>query len=198
MQLLTESRPFKPVIIEGKKSPTGNMFVEGILTTVEVKNGNGRFYPREEWEKNIDKYINESVNQNCAFGELDHSDKQVIEMKNVSHIIRKIWWDGDNVMGRLEILPGAQGNIVKMLIENNCAVAISSRGTGNLEKVGDVEEVSDYSLLCWDIVSSPSNPNSYLKEVSLKEGKELQIVDNYSNINNIIRDILCNNGHCPC
>lgn len=197
-QLLVETNIFKPsLIIEGKKSTNGNMFVEGVLTTVEIKNGNGRYYPKEEWEPNIEKYVNESVSKNLAYGELDHSDKQVIEMKNVSHIIRKIWWDGDNIMGKIEILPTPQGNIVKTLIENNCGVAISSRGTGNLEKVGDVEEVSDYSLLCWDIVSSPSNPNSYLKEVGLNEGLVKKEVDKYQNVNQIITEILCHNGECP-
>lgn len=197
-QLLVETKLFTPFLItEGKKSANGNMFVDGILTTVEVKNGNGRYYPREEWQKNIEHYINESVNKNIAFGELDHSEKQVIEMKNVSHIIRKVWWDGDNIMGKIEILPTPQGNIVKTLIENNCSVAVSSRGVGNLEKKGDVEEVSDFSLLCWDIVSNPSNPGSYLKETTLNEGLKLDKEEyKYSRVENIIKEILCHNGCC--
>jgi hypothetical protein len=88
--------------------------VEGILATAEVKNGNGRYYPRELWEREIDKYM-ESVKQNRALGELDHPESSVINLKNVSHNITEMWWDGDKVMGKIEILPTPSGNILKAL-----------------------------------------------------------------------------------
>jgi len=194
--LLVETQNFKcsPIqLLEGIKSPAGNPIVEGILTTVELKNGNGRYYPRKLWEDELEKY-SEFVNENRAMGELDHSDEQVVNLKNVSHVIRKIWWDGDNIMGRIEILPTPAGNILRSLIENNVTIGVSSRGVGELEQKGGVMEVSSYSLICWDAVSNPSNPGSFPKLVneSLISPKY-----NYSQVNNIIREILCSKGSCP-
>ena len=104
-QVLIETIPFKVApmqLTEGLKAPSGNPLVEGILSTAEVKNGNGRYYPKELWEREIDKY-NQIVSENRATGELDHPDSTIISLKNVSHIIREVWWDGDKVMGKLEI-----------------------------------------------------------------------------------------------
>ena len=131
-QVLIETIPFsvsRTQLLEGLKAPSGNPLVEGILATAEVKNGNGRYYPREIWEKEIDKY-NQVIEENRATGELDHPDSTIISLKNVSHIIRECWWDGDKVMGKIEILPTTSGNILKALIENNVQVGVSSRGMG--------------------------------------------------------------------
>ena len=105
--LLTETHLFKanPVFLtEGKVSDRGLPLVEGILATAEVKNGNGRYYSRDLWEREIDKYM-PLVKENRAMGELDHPESSVINLKNVSHNISDMWWDGDNVMGKIEILP---------------------------------------------------------------------------------------------
>ena len=161
-QVLIETIPFNvaPIqLTEGLKAPSGNPMVQGILATAEVKNGNGRYYPKELWEREIDKY-NEMVRENRATGELDHPDSSIISLKNVSHIIREVWWDGDKVMGKLEILPTVSGNILKSLIENNVQVGVSSRGMGSLKEIneGTLEVQDDFELLCWDFVSTPSNP----------------------------------------
>jgi hypothetical protein len=114
-QVLIETIPFSvaPIqLIEGLKAPSGNPLVEGILATAEVKNGNGRYYPKELWEREISKY-QDVVKENRATGELDHPESSIINLKNVSHIIRDIWWDGDKVIGKLEILPTMSGNILK-------------------------------------------------------------------------------------
>jgi hypothetical protein len=195
-QILIETQTFtaKPVkLVEGKSS-TGNPLVQGILATAEVKNGNGRYYSKELWDREIDKYM-ESVNANRALGELDHPDSSIINLKNVSHNIKKIWWDGDQVMGAIEILPTPSGNILKALFENKIPVGVSSRGMGSLRQMGDLMEVQDdFELLCWDFVSTPSNPGSYMK--SLNEGKN-NTPSKYYNVNSIITDILCANGTCP-
>ena len=139
-QVLIETLPFKVApmqLTEGLKAPSGNPLVEGILATSEVKNGNGRYYPREIWEKEIDKY-NQVIEENRATGELDHPDSTIISLKNVSHIIRKCWWDGDKVMGKIEILPTTSGNILKALIENNVQVGVSSRGMGSLKEMNEI------------------------------------------------------------
>ena len=197
-KVLVETQLFKPkglMLTEGKLSNRGNPMVEGILATAEVKNGNGRYYPRELWEREIDKYM-ESVKQNRALGELDHPESSVINLKNVSHNITEMWWDGDEVLGKIEILPTPSGNILKALIENNITVGVSSRGMGSLEDRGGVLEVQDdFELLCWDFVSTPSNPGSYMSPIN--EGKTLQEVTKYENVNNIVREILCANT-CTC
>jgi len=196
-QVLIETLPFKVApmqLTEGLKAPSGNPLVEGILATAEVKNGNGRYYPREIWEKEIDKY-NQVIEENRATGELDHPDSTIISLKNVSHIIRDCWWDGDKVMGKIEILPTTSGNILKALIENNVQVGVSSRGMGSLKQMGDLMEVQDdFELLCWDFVSTPSNPGSYMNLV--KEGLEHK-QSSYMKVNSILTDILCANGTCP-
>jgi hypothetical protein len=197
-QVLIETIPFSvaPIqLIEGLKAPSGNPLVEGILATAEIKNGNGRYYPKELWEREISKY-QDVVKENRATGELDHPESSIINLKNVSHIIRDIWWDGDKVIGKLEILPTMSGNILKALIENNVTVGVSSRGMGSLKQIGETLEVQDdFELLCWDFVSTPSNPGSYMHLV--KEGKENLPENKFAKVNSILTEILCANGTCP-
>ena len=196
-QVLVETQPFqvKPIqLTEGLRSPAGNPIVEGILATSGIKNGNGRYYAKDLWQREIDKY-EEVVKQNRATGELDHPDSSIINLKNVSHIIRDMWWDGDDVVGKIEILPTVSGNILKALIDNGVQVGVSSRGMGSLKQMGEVLEVQDdFELLCWDFVSTPSNPGSYMHLVI--EGKEYP-TNSYGKVNSILTDILCANGTCP-
>jgi hypothetical protein len=194
-QVLIETQAFntKPFTLTESVAPSGNPLVEGILATAEVKNGNGRYYSKDLWEREINKY-KVLVDENRATGELDHPDASIINLKNVSHIIREMWWDGDNVIGKIEVLPTSAGNILKALIENNVQVGVSSRGMGSLEDRDGVLEVQDdFELLCWDFVSTPSNPGSYMH---LTEGKETQ-ENKYSKINTLLSEILCANGTCP-
>ena len=195
-QVLIETQSFnaKPVSLTESVAPSGNPLVEGILATAEVKNGNGRYYSKDLWEREIDKY-KVLVSENRATGELDHPESSIINLQNVSHIIRDMWWDEDNVIGKIEVLPTNAGNILKALIENNVQVGVSSRGMGSLqERDGVLEVQDDFELLCWDFVSTPSNPGSYMHMI--KEGKEVQ-VNKYEKVNKIISEILCANGSCP-
>jgi hypothetical protein len=196
--LLIETLPFAvqpQTLTETRKSPNGNSIVEGILATVEVKNGNGRYYSKELWERELDKY-NVLIKERRACGELDHPDSQIINLKNVSHNISKIWWNGDNVMGAIEILPTPSGNILKELINAGIKVGVSSRGMGSLKQVGEVLEVQDdFELLCWDFVSTPSNPGSFMSP--LREGLEKSNINPYLKVDSIITEILCSNGACP-
>ena len=199
--LLTETHLFisNPVFLtEGKTSKRGLPLVEGILATAEIKNGNGRYYSRELWEREINKYL-PMVKENRAMGELDHPDSSVINLKNVSHNISDMWWDGDNVMGKIEILPTPSGNILKALIENGITVGVSSRGMGSLKQMGEVMEVQeDFELLAWDFVSTPSNPGSWMRPIkeSINEGQTSNS-NKYSKVNSIITEILCSQGTCP-
>ena len=195
-ELLIETHTIKvspSQLTENVNRENGNLMVEGILATAEVKNGNGRYYSKELWNREMDKY-KELVEQRRSMGELDHPESTIINLKNVSHLITDYYWDGDNVMGKIEILPTPSGNIVKELIKNGITIGVSSRGMGSLEDKGGVMEVQDdFELLCWDFVSTPSNPGSFMH--SIYEGKNPVIVD-YSKVNSIIHEILCSKGNC--
>jgi hypothetical protein len=206
-QILIETRQFKPnpvTITEVSGDLGGNIMVEGILATVEVKNGNGRYYKKDLWEREIDNFqkkINQKSTETC--GELDHPDSQIINLKNASHAIRSLRWDGDEIIGTVEIFcdPGDKGTnsgrIAGALVRNGLMIGISSRGMGSLKQVGEIMEVQDdFELLTWDLVSNPSNPDSWMINSSLNENKS-PTLDPYSKVNSIITEILCANGTCP-
>jgi hypothetical protein len=205
-ELLIETRRFspKPVSLLEGMSNNGNIFVEGILATVEVKNGNGRYYKRELWEREIDNFqqkIQMKSTETC--GELDHPDSQVINLKNASHAIREIYWRGDEIWGKVEIFadPGdlgtTSGRIAGALVRNGLIIGISSRGMGSLKQMGEVMEVQDdFELLTWDLVSNPSNPDSWMKNGALNESRSTYL-DQYARTNSIITEILCAKGSCP-
>ena len=195
--LLIETNTFKITptqLTENVNKETGNLIVEGILATAEVKNGNGRYYSRDLWDREMAKY-GEIIKERRSMGELDHPESSVINLQNVSHLISDFWWEGDNVMGKIEVLPTPSGNILKELIKAGVTVGVSSRGMGSLEENGGVMEVQDdFELLCWDFVSTPSNPGSYMH--TLNEGKNVVTYD-YTNVNKVIHEILCSKGSCP-
>ena len=196
-ELLIETHTIKvspSQLTENVNKENGNLMVEGILATAEVKNGNGRYYKKELWDREMEKY-DQIIKERRSMGELDHPESTVINLKNVSHIVTDYNWDGDQLMGRIEILPTPSGNILKELIKNGITVGVSSRGMGSLEQNGSVMEVQDdFELLCWDFVSTPSNPGSFMSV--LKEGQQTVTYD-YTKVNNIVRDILCSKGSCP-
>ena len=196
-KLLIETQPLKfspNSLNENVSKENGNLVVEGILATCEVKNGNGRYYARDLWEREMKKYT-DLIKERRSLGELDHPESQVINLQNVSHLVTEYKWDGDNIMGKIEILPTPAGNILKELIKNGVTVGVSSRGMGSLEQRGDIMEVQDdFELLCWDFVSTPSNPGSFMGV--LQEGKQ-SIEYDYTKINQIITEILCSKGSCP-
>ena len=206
-QILIETRQFKPnpvTITEVSGDLGGNIMVEGILATVEVKNGNGRYYKKDLWEREIDNFqkkINQKSTETC--GELDHPDSQIINLKNASHAIRSLRWDGDEIIGTVEIFcdPGDKGTnsgrIAGALVRNGLMIGISSRGMGSLKQVGEIMEVQDdFELLTWDLVSNPSNPDSWMINNSLNEGKSSPF-NPYQKVDSIVTEILCANGTCP-
>ena len=201
-QTLIETQLFKispKALTEAVKTESGNLLVEGVLQSAEKRNGNGRSYPKEILAREVENYKKGPIAENRALGELDHPDSSVINLKNVSHNIKDIWWNGDDLIGKIEILPTPSGNILKELFKNGITVGVSSRGMGSLKQGSDgVQEVQDdFELLCWDFVSTPSTPGAYVHPI--KEGLDLSVVDinEYYKINEIITEILCNNGQCP-
>jgi hypothetical protein len=205
-QLLIETRHFSPKplsLLEGMKT-NGNIFVEGVLATVEVKNGNGRYYKKELWEREIDNFAQKiQMKSTETVGELDHPDSQVINLRNASHAIRELYWKDDEIWGKVEIFsdPGdlgtSSGRIAGALVRNGLIIGISSRGMGSLKQMGEVMEVQDdFELLTWDLVSNPSNPDSWMKNGALNESRTTYL-DKYSRTNSIITEILCAKGTCP-
>ena len=196
-KLLIETHTIKvspSQLTENVNRENGNLMVEGILATAEVKNGNGRYYKKELWDREMEKY-DQLIKERRSMGELDHPESTVINLKNVSHLVTDYGWDGDQLMGKIEILPTPSGNILKELIKNGVTVGVSSRGMGSLEQNGGVMEVQDdFELLCWDFVSTPSNPGSFMSV--LQEGQQTITYD-YSKVNKVLHEILCSKGSCP-
>ena len=204
--LLQEYRPFQvdKQLVERSIKENKSLIVTGVLQRAEAKNQNGRVYPKEILAREIEEYMKGPVAENRAMGELDHPESSVINLQNVSHNIKRCWWDGDDVMGDVEVLPTPAGNILKALFASGITVGISSRGMGSVSEnlaEGTVEVQDDFELLCWDFVSTPSTHGAFMtpKGRALQEGKVVIPEFKYTNVNNIIRDIICDNtGMCKC
>ena len=204
--LLQEYRPFNvdKQLVEASIKNNKSLVVTGVLQRAEAKNQNGRVYPKEILAREIKAYMEGPVKENRAMGELDHPESSVINLQNVSHNIKRCWWDGDDVMGDVEVLPTPAGNILKALFASGITVGISSRGMGSVSEnlaEGTVEVQDDFELLCWDFVSTPSTHGAFMtpKGRALQEGKVVIPEYKYTNVNNIIRDIICDNtGMCKC
>ena len=198
-KLLIEYSVFTPKNTQITEGISGNknMIVEGVVQRAEEFNHNGRRYPFEVLKREVDKYIEGPIKENRALGELDHPESSVINLKNSSHNIKELHWDGNDLMGKIEVLPTPSGNILKELFKNNITVGISSRGMGSVTPLGEgrVEVEDDFELLCWDFVSTPSNPDSFMHLV--RENKEFKSQDKYTKVNTLLSEILCANGTCP-
>ena len=197
--LLTEYRPFKTnkQLAEQAIKENKPLIVSGVIQRAGAKNQNERVYPKDILEREIDKYIEGPIKERRALGELDHPESSVVNLQNVSHNIRKCWWEGDDVMGEFEILDTPAGNILKALFAAGLTIGVSSRGMGSVKELseGTLEVQDDFELLCWDFVSTPSTPGAYVSPVELNEGKLPTY--KYTKVNNIIRDIICDNtGVC--
>jgi hypothetical protein len=155
-----------------------------------AKNQNGRVYDKRILLREVDKYITEFVKNGNAYGELDHPESALVSLKNASHIIKELWWKGDELMGRVELLNTPSGNIVKEIIKAGHTIGISSRGTGSVQQTneGTLEVQPDFELVCWDFVSNPSTHGAFMNPISLNES--IQSVSKFSKLDNIINDIL--------
>ena len=147
---------------EKKEIANGSMYLSGRLQTCEMKNGNGRIYPCNVLRREVKNYQG-VIKDNRALGELDHPDDSVINLRNVSHIVTDMWWEGNDVMGKIKILDTPSGRILKDLIKSGVKLGISSRGLGSVqESMGRNIVQEDFELICFDIVSEPSTPNAYV------------------------------------
>jgi hypothetical protein len=188
-QVLVNVTPFKPILRESKERP-GVFEVEGVMQRAGAKNQNGRIYEKKILMREVSKYMEEFVKNGNAFGELDHPESAVVSLKNASHVVKDLYWNGDDLMGKVELLNTPAGNIVKEIIKAGHTIGISSRGTGSVQQTneGHLEVQSDFELVCWDFVSNPSTHGAFMNPISLNEGKA--VVDKFTKVHNIINDIL--------
>ena len=188
-QVLVNVTPFKPILRESKERP-GVFEVEGVMQRAGAKNQNGRIYEKKILMREVSKYMEEFVKNGNAFGELDHPESAVVSLKNASHVVKDLYWNGDDLMGKVELLNTPAGNIVKEIIKAGHTIGISSRGTGSVQQTneGYLEVQDDFELVCWDFVSNPSTHGAFMNPISLNEGKA--VVDKFTKVHNIINDIL--------
>jgi len=158
--LLIETKLFEAKVQEDEG---GRTLVQGVLQRAGAENQNGRVYPKTILEREAKKYLT-FIKERRALGELDHPDSTVINLKNVSHNIREIWWDGDDLCGTVEVLSTPSGNILKELLKAGILLGISSRGMGSTKPLGanKVEVAEDFELIGWDFVSNPSTHGAFM------------------------------------
>tara|TARA_B100000900_G_C20509928_1_gene687516 strand:+ start:366 stop:1019 length:654 start_codon:yes stop_codon:yes gene_type:complete len=174
MKLISEFNDYSvsPVIIEENEKGQKEYFIEGVFMQSEIKNRNGRVYPKEIMAKEVERYNKEFVEQDRAFGELGHPEGPTINLDKVSHLITKLEEDGNNYVGRAKILSTPNGQIVRNLIDDGAKLGVSSRGLGSLEQKNGAQHVkSDFQLAtAADIVADPSAPEAFVE--GIMEGVE--------------------------
>lgn len=184
------------MIKESREQNGGKVIMKGILQKADTLNQNGRIYPIDVLQREIRNY-QKFIVENRALGELDHPDSSVVNLKNVSHIIKEAYIEGGVVYGTVELLDTPSGKILQSLVESGVKLGISSRGVGSTKKQGDYFVVQDdFQLICWDYVSEPSTPGAFmLPEGKRIESAELQKVFNKSDrIDRILNDIVAFKG----
>ena len=195
-QLLVDVRPFdisRKKINESIKENDGRLIVKGVLQRAESKNQNGRVYPREVLLKEVAKYLENQVTERRALGELDHPESSVVNLNNASHNIVEMHWNGDDLMGTVEVLSTPAGNILKELFKSGIKLGISSRGLGSVEPIEEKEEGEDtvevqpdFELIAFDFVSNPSTHGAFMRPVN--ESVKHQTPEN--NIERIVNSIM--------
>ena len=173
-------------LTEAKRADDGFVYLKGLLQHANKKNGNGRVYQTSALQREVENY-RKIVRERRAYGELDHPDSSVVELKNASHLITEIKMDGEGVYGTLKLLNTPAGKIAQQIVLDGGSMGISSRGLGSTRQQGDITLVEDdFQLICFDLVSEASTPGAYL----IKEGKERDLFCKADRINRALNDIL--------
>ena len=196
--LIVDYIPFEVTpeqINESISNNGGKLIVHGVLQRAEAKNQNGRVYPREILERESKKYTQEFVAQKRALGELDHPDSSVVNLANVSHNVSEMHWEGQNLVGTVEVLGTPSCNILKELFKAGIKLGISSRGMGSVEPMqeGDGQKVGqDFELIAFDFVSNPSTHGAFLYPLKESVGEETagRTCGKYCKVESIINDII--------
>ncbi len=184
------------MISESMEKNNGRLMVKGVLQRADAKNQNGRVYPKNILIREAKKYSDINIKERRALGELDHPDSSIVNLNNVSHNITEMHWDGNDLVGTVEILSTPSGNILKELFKCGIKLGISSRGLGSVKQLGEgeVEVQSDFELIAFDFVSNPSTHGAFLRPSNMNESVDRSIKSNkYENVNRLITDILTDN-----
>ena len=205
-QLLIDCINFTPVrdflFEEAIRDSSKRLVVKGILQRAAVKNQNGRVYPKDVLIRESKKYEENFVKERRALGELDHPESSVVNLQNVSHNVMELHWEGDDLIGSIEILPTPNGNILKELFRANIRLGISSRGMGTVNKSMNEEAdvvQDDFELIAFDFVSNPSTRGAFMFPAgnineSTKGVVKNPITNKWEKVENIIRDVLTEIG----
>ena len=172
---------------EKREVKEGALYLTGIMQKSDTPNGNGRVYPSRVLQREVENY-KKLVKERRALGELDHPEDSVINLKNASHMVTDIWWDGKKVMGKVKVLNTPSGQILQNLVQSGVTLGISSRGLGSVHESnnGQVVVQEDFQLICFDFVSEPSTPDAYM---FMNEGKEPNVFTKSDRINRALNDV---------
>ena len=180
-------------INESIKENDGKLVVKGVLQRADAKNQNGRVYPLSILQREAKNYNDGFIKQKRALGELDHPDSSVVNLQNVSHNITEMHFEGDSLVGTVEILTTPSGNILRELFKNGIKLGISSRGMGSVEAIQEddgktpvMKVGNDFELIAFDFVSNPSTQGAFLRPVN----ESVQKNTPQSNIEGIINSIM--------
>ena len=169
MKLISEYNDYaiSPVIVEQNEKGEKEYYIEGVFMQSEIKNRNGRIYPKNRMEKEVNRYRKEFIEKDRAFGELGHPEGPTINLDRVSHLITSLEEQDNNYVGRAKILSTPNGQIVRSLISDGAKLGVSSRGLGSLESKGDAQYVKgDFQLAtAADIVADPSAPEAFVEGI---------------------------------
>ena len=178
---------------EKRNITNGGVYLVGICQKAGTKNGNGRVYRKEILQREVENY-QKAISERRSLGELDHPDDSVVNLRNCSHVATKMWWQGDDVMGKIEVLDTQSGTILKSLVKSGIKLGISSRGLGSVhESNGQTIVEDDFQLICFDMVSEPSTPGAYVAPKNISVGPHINVNENLINenkIDSLIKDIL--------
>jgi len=184
------------LIQESLTKNSGRLIVSGVLQRANAKNQNGRIYPRAILDRELKKYQN-LIKERRSMGELDHPDSAIVNLQNVSHIILDAKWDGDDIIGTIEVLNTPSGKILKELFLADVRLGISSRGLGSVSELdeGTLQVEDDFELVGWDFVSNPSTHGAFMSPQQLTESvSKNPVVACRNKIECLIRDILIELG----
>ncbi len=177
--------------VQPSKSSDGIVTMKGIIQKAQQPNANNRIYPRPILEREDAKY-QELIKERRALGELDHPDSPIVQLENVSHVVTETLWEGDDLIGTIEVLDTPKGQILEKLIGRDIKLGISSRGLGSTSRTNEgydkVED--DFNLVCYDMVSNPSTSGAYM---NLQESREYKTLVNQNRmvlLDEILNDIL--------
>jgi hypothetical protein len=188
--LLIETKLFEGKVQE---DAGGRTIVKGVLQRAGAENQNGRVYPKPTLMREAQKY-EQLIKERRALGELDHPDSTVINLKNVSHNVREIHWEGDDLCGTVEILATPSGNILKELLKAGILLGISSRGMGSTKQMegNKVEVQEDFELIGWDFVSNPSTHGAFMVPVNESVTKQIgtDVCGDYCKAQDLMREII--------